>query len=199
MASPIKNNKQKILAVFLVVLAVSIGYRIMHPFKQQKVNTLTFTGNKHIKRIIKTADGTANNYTGGPETIMLNLFENPPHHSGKIVKNIFSSQASISTTKHIANKLNTEIKQSSEIAESVIDTPEKTGSEFINFKVFGMYEATNDKVVFIERGKDILALREGDMIDGKFLVLQISSQRITLKSKLVDKPFFIDMNGLENN
>jgi len=199
MTSPIKKNKQKILAVFLVVLAVSIGYRIMHPFKQQEVNTLTYTGNKHIKRIIKTTDRTDNSYPGGPETIMLNLFENPPHHSGKIVRNIFAPQALIPDSEHIANKLDTETKQSTEIAKSITGTPEKTGSEFINFKVFGMYEAKNDKVVFIERGKDILALREGDMIDGKFLVQQISSQRITLKSKLVDKPFFIDMNGLENN
>ncbi len=199
MTSPVKNNRQKILAVFLVVLAVSIGYRIMHPFKQQKVNALMFMGNKHIKRIIKTADRTGNSYTGGPETVMLNLFENPPHHSGKIVKNIFSTQASVPDSEHIANKLDTETKQSAEIAESITDTPEKTDSEFINFKVFGMYEAESDKVVFIERGKDILALREGDMIDGKFIVLQISSQKITLKSKLVDKPFFIDMNELENN
>jgi len=197
MASPIKKNKRKILAVLFVVLAVSIGYRITHPFKQQKVNSLTFTGNKHIKRISKISDKSGSDYTGRSEPIMITFLEKPPHHSGKIVKNIFSSKASIPDSEHMASKLDTEIKQPVKAVESMKDGSETAGSKFGNFKVFGMYEAETDKVVFIERGKDILALREGDMIDGIFLIQQISSQRVSIKSKFDDKPFFIDMSGLK--
>ena len=148
--------------------------------------------------ILVVSLGFARTSIGAPGDL-IRTFENPPHHSGKIVKNIFSPQASIPDSEHIANNFDTKIKQQDKLAESIKDSSEIADSELSSFKVFGMYEAKNDKAVFIERGKDILALREGDMIDGKFLVLKISSQRITLKPKLVDKPFFIDMNGLENN
>jgi hypothetical protein len=199
----VKSNKkrQKILVVLLAALAVSVVYRITHPFKQKRVETLTFVAGKNIKNMTGDKDI---GYQGKPTNIMLTLMENYPHHSGRVVKNIFSDKP---TVHKGGDKRDSGIKPSGKkpdvmpnnIKDSGIISPEQTGSGFSSFKVFGMYETEQDKVIFLERGKDILALREGDIIDGKLKVQKITSKMVTIKSEDSDKPFFIDMNGLENN
>lgn len=195
------KNKQKILAVLLAAFAVSTVYRITHPFKQKQVDTLTFVGKKNIKNI---TGNKSDNYRGTPTNIMLTLIENPPHHSGSVVKNIFSTKTSAQETR---NKAEAGLKQPvnptndmpNNMKGSETSRTEQADFTFSGLKVFGMYETDKDKVIFLERGKDILALREGDTIDGKFKVQKISNKMVTIKSKDSDKPFFIDMNELENN
>ena len=191
------KNKRKILAVLLAALAVSVVYRITHPFKQERVDTLTFAGKAE-----STSGSISAGYQGNPTDIMLNFIDAPPPHSGKVVKNIFSAGSSAHGTK---SKADPGVKKTDKAAvaadekNSGIGSQAKTGSEFSGIKVFGMYENEQDKVVFLERGKEILALREGDIIDGEFKVQTISGKMVTITSKHSDEPLFIDMNELENN
>ena len=194
------KNKQKILAFLLIALAVSVIYRVTHPFKQEQVDALTFDGKKHIKR---TSDNTVDGFRTSPTDILLNLINTPLNHSGRVVKNIFTA---VSSAHEGAGKAVNEIrKQDMATTDEVnpkdngIDSAKKNGDELSNFKVFGMYENEQDKVIFLERGKDILALREGDIVDGKFKIQTISSKMVTITTKHSDRPLIIDMNGLENN
>lgn len=199
MALPVKKKKQKILTVLLLILAASIGYRVTHPFKQQRVEELTFKGDKNIRRIVKTPNTKSDSPAGTPDIVMLNLLENPPRHSGKITHNIFFPKLSVHENDTAAPKPSNEIKPLQNNQGGGIDTLQKHAPELSGCNVFGMYETENDKVVFIERGKDILALREGDIIDGKFLVEQINEQGLRLTSTQSDKPIIINMDELENN
>jgi len=195
------KNKQKILTVLLVALAVSVVYRITHPFKQKQVDTLTFVGKKYIKKI---TGNKVSHYRGNPTNIMLTLIENSPQHSGRVVKNIFSTKTSAQEGRDkaefgIKQPANAPSDMQNNMKNSGTSSTKQAGFAFSGLKVFGMYETDKDKVIFMERGKDILALREGDTIDGKFKVQKISNKKVTIKSKDSDKPFFIDMNELENN
>ena len=39
-----RTNKKKLLALLIVILGISLTWRILHPFRQERVERLTFTG-----------------------------------------------------------------------------------------------------------------------------------------------------------
>ena len=74
------------------------------------------------------------------------------------------------------------------------DNPTKrVKNEISQFKIFGSYETPDDKAIFFERGKQVLVIRKGDKIDGKFLVEKISQQDVSLKSEEIDDRMHIDL------
>jgi hypothetical protein len=194
------KTKQKILAIVLVALAVSVLYRVTHPFKQETVDELTFDKKKHFKRIYGETD---TDHRGSPTGIMLNFIDTPTNHSGRVFKNIFSPQPSVpgqdDKTKSDDKKQDLMAVDAENLKDNEFSRPENIGTGLSDLKVFGMYENEQDKVVFVERGKDILALREGDTIDGTFRVQKISNKLVTIKSKHSDRSLSINMNELENN
>ena len=196
---PPGKNKQKILAVVLAALAVSVIYRVTHPFKQETVDELTFD-KKHFKRIYGETD---NGRRGSPSGIMLNFIDVPTNHSARVAKNIFSPKPSVpgqeGKTTHDEKKQDTTAGGGEKPKRNEISRPENIGPGLSDLKVFGMYENEQDKVIFVERGKDILALREGDTIDGTFKVQTISNELVTIKSKHSDRALSINMNELEHN
>jgi len=197
---PPGNNKQKILALVLVALAVSVVYRVTHPFKQETVEELTFNKKQHFKRIYGE---TGSDHRGSSSGIMLNFIDAPTNHSGRVVKNIFSPKPSVpgqeGKTIHDEKKQDTTAAGGENLKNKEILRAENTGSGLSDLKVFGMYENEQDRVIFVERGKDILALREGDTIDGTFKVQKINNKLVTIKSKHSDRSLLINMSELEHN
>ena len=68
-----------------------------------------------------------------------------------------------------------------------------------NRKANGLMEkALNAKksVQYYRRGKEVLVVRKGDRIDGKYTVEDITDQTVTLKARQLDEPLYIVVGEL---
>ena len=176
------DNKKKILIILSVIFAVTLLYRIMHPYRQETVSQLTFTKSKEYTKINKNKSVCGPRRTFIIPDVMLDYFLNPPEHSGKVYKNIFFKKEIAKTeagSKPAFTQENSPIK--------------KATNDISQFKIFGSYKTPDDKAIFFERGKQVLVIRKGDKIDGKFLVEKISQQDVSLKAEGIDDQVHIDL------
>ncbi len=183
------KRKKTILTVLIILFTITLAYRILHPFKQERVARLTYTGKQTSIKIKKKTTQPDLKGISAKQDIMLNLFLNPPRHSGNMHKNIFFKQKAI--LKEAV------IRQESNLAEE----DEKghhaqVDQELNSFKVFGFYEKGDEKVIFFEKGKDILVVRKGDRINGKYLIEKITNQAVTLSTETIEEKIHIDLSEL---
>jgi hypothetical protein len=62
--------------------------------------------------------------------------------------------------------------------------------------VFGYYEGLGHMKLFVERGREILVISEGDKIDGKYLVKKIGNTQLTLRAENIGEDVHIDLSGM---
>lgn len=175
-------NSKKILIILGVVFVVILAYRIMHPYRQETVPQLTFTNSEGYTKINKKKSSHGCKQTFNIPDVMLDYFFNPPEHSAKVYKNIFFKE---------------EIEKTESSPAPVIaqkDSPiKKINNDISQFKFFGSYKTPDDNAIFLEHGKQVMVVREGDKIDGKFLVKKISQQNVSLKYEEIDDLVYINL------
>ncbi len=175
-----ENNKKIILITLLAVLVVLVAYRIMHPYRQQTVSELTFTGSGKYRKITDKQHDTEDPAIDRSD-VLIDFLLTPPEHSGKVYKNIFFREPD----EHKAAFPEPVGQQERNPAENV-------KADLRQFKVFGFLQNAGDTAVFMERGPEILVLRKGDKIDGKYLVDSISRKVITLKAENVNELIYME-------
>ena len=186
------DRKKIILAVLAVIFLISLVYRVMHPFKQESVTELTYVGDRVVVKSIKGPSGLADE-KGSKEgaNVLIDLFLNPPKHKGRVIRNFFEAARVQKTTQP------TDAAAKKDQQTAALEIPKKknplesANQDLSRFSVFGMYESGDEKMVFLERGKEVLVVRKGDRIDGKYMVENITDKMVTLKSKQVDEPLYI--------
>ena len=50
------------------------------------------------------------------------------------------------------------------------------------------------KTLFLERGKDIFIIKEGDRIDDKYLIKEITETMLTLRAEEIDEDIHLDIS-----
>ncbi len=167
------DRNQKILIVISLLFAVSLVYRLTHPFKHDEVSILTYSG-KSIKNVNHTNrfDASIFDNKGKYPHVRLDLILNQPQHSGNVIKNIFQrNQLLVENIKPL--QLITH--------ETAIETePLAIEKETYSFKVFGSSRNEDKRMLFIENGKNVLIIQNGDKIDGKHLVDDITDTSFTI-------------------
>lgn len=191
------DRKKIILVVLVAIFLIALVYRIMHPFKQESVTELTYVGDRVVVKSIKgDSDHSGYKASGQDAKVLIDLFLNPPRHKGKVIKNVFEATAVQKTTP---------IKDSDakkDQQRAVLEVPQKKNplelakKDLSRFNVFGMYERGDEKVVFLERGKEVLVVRKGDRIDGKYMVENITEQKVTLTAKQLNEQVYIMVGEL---
>lgn len=187
-------DRKKIVLVFLlVILAVCLIYRITHPFKQERVGQLTYTNQGRNNLItVKIKPSQEKNDELENLHALQDRFFNPPVLSGKVINNPFVRK------KELSNNINKapEIGNLSENHSAQENDPLYTlTNEISRFKIFGAFESEGKRAIFFGRGKEMLIVRAGDRIDGKYLVQSISDESITIKADGVDDSVTIDMRA----
>ncbi len=179
------DKRKKILLVLLVVFLIILIFRIMNPYTQKRVSKLTNTG-KRKQAALKTV------YTSGKEepveisSVMLNLLSNPPRHSGTMHKNIFFKEN---------HNMDTVFKpiESDAVLASVKDPARQIKEELSQLRVFGFYKEEKELALFFEKGNNIMIVRKGDRIDGKYFVENITKDSIFLRAENIDEAIHIDL------
>jgi hypothetical protein len=189
----LKDKKKTILAICLCILAVSLIYRVTHLYKQPKASTPINAGEKAksgTKKVIPK-DIIASAETS---TINLDLFLNPPAHSKEVKKNIFSEQAAVEGQVKSSDKPAVEAEPS--IESMAANAENQIKDDLGEFKSFGYAERNGQKILFLEKGTQIMLVRKGDKIDGKYLVEDITQKELTLLVIANNELVHIDLSQL---
>jgi len=68
--------------------------------------------------------------------------------------------------------------------------------ELSSFRSFGYMERGGERILFLEKGKQIMLVRKGDTIEGKYLVKEITKNELTLTVIPGNESVHIDLSGL---
>ena len=190
-----KDRKKIILIIALCVFTVSLIYRITHPYKQERVAKLTYTG-QHFQIPEKNRGQQGEGSSPEEHLVKLDLFLNPPGHSRNVSSNIFSDQKTIpEVTKHIDTE-KPEKDLPEKITQTAPDKRKQVENDLSKFKSFGYLESNGERILFLERGKQIMVIRKGDRIDGKYVVKDITQKELTLTALSINEDIHIDLSEL---
>jgi hypothetical protein len=193
MTELLKDKKKTLLAVCICLLAISIIYRATHIYQQPRVTALTHAAGKtsgHSSKVIKK------DITGPAETSMikLDIFINPPSHTRDVKKDIFSGQPVIVEQAKPAGEVKRPAVQQGET--QTVNPEDQIKDDLSTFKSFGYAERGGDKILFIEKGKQIMLIRKGDRIEGKYIVKDINQTELTLLVIANNEIVHIDLTQL---
>lgn len=190
------KRKEIILAVLLCALAASVVYRITHPFRQKTVARLTYTGRSISERQTGSDSAAESGKQDMGGSILLGLAANPPKHSGEVVRNIFElSQPEEPMPEEPMPMPEPAVNE--EVFKGASDPLVSMKNEMGQYTVFGVFEGAGEKAVFLERGKDVLTVRQGDYIDGKFVVEEINREKMVMRSGDVDFRITLDLSDFQ--
>ncbi len=190
-----RNKKKSLLTLLLLVFAIALIYRVTHPYKQPKVDTLKYSGSGSErpagKAIIKDEGGS----TVEESLIKLDMFLNPPVHSRDQKRDIFTEQMGMESSGS-TSKETTGILQSSGTDTAQPGNENRVEDDLSSFRSFGYMERDGERILFIEKGKQIMLVRKGDKIEGKYLVKEITKNELTLTVIPGNESVHIDLSGL---
>ena len=186
------DRKKIMLACLLIFFAVSLVYRLTHPFKQEKVSSLTYTGDntsRHMVTVkiqaISENDNDAINFHEA-----LDRFLTPESFSGAVIENPFFKMKEPPKPREETVIPKIAYEEQKEAEDPLVAVNRELG----RFKVLGSYESDGEKAIFLGREKEMLVVRIGDRIDGKYLVQDITDESVILKAEFINETVHIDMS-----
>jgi len=190
----LRDKKKIILVIFICLFAVSLVYRVTHPFKQPKVAELTYTDNISEEKGNKVNRKNEGILSVQNPLIKLDLFLNPPAHSRDLKKNIFSEQSVVDVKETPLPER--KVDQTAANETIALDNKNNVEDDLSSFRTFGYMESMGEKILFIEKGKQIMLIRKGDRIEGKYLVKDITKKELILIVIANNESVHIDLNDL---
>ncbi len=177
------DKKKTILVVLVALFVVSVVYRYRHPFQQQRVSQLKYAParEKTAARSGARVQRSMQKMPGYPRLANLDLFLHPPRHSGAVIRNPFFENEG--RKEELPSGPPPRPVPVARKPKEVEDPVQVATRELSRFRVFGSFESDGQIVLFIERGRDILVVRKGDWIDGRFQVKEITPNSITIWAK----------------
>jgi len=164
-------------------------YRLLNPYQQERVAHLTYSDGASLAS--KGRETGAPSPAGIEGEAWIDSLLNPPIHSAKVHKNIFQRQnPSVAAQAHPEGLVS---DRSAAVVPAEPDKRLQVQEELSRFKSFGYMQGQGEKILFLERGKDILLIREGDRIDGKYLVKSITEERLVLRAESIGEDVRIDL------
>lgn len=179
-----QDRKKALLGVCLCLFALSVTYRLFNPFQQERTASLTFPSSGiKVEPVSKGAEKAG---TPDGREVWIDLFLNPPSHSGKVLKNVFYRKQETDTPEQPTQPEPVNPPQSDKRAQVL--------EELSHFRWFGYMQGKDAKILFLEKGKDILLVREGERIDGKYLMKRITDKYLIIRAEAIGEDVRIDLD-----
>ena len=183
------GNQHKILIGLVLFLVVLLMYRVLNPYRQETVARLTYG---RTTKITPSAPKTAYGRNAQrPTTVMTALFTNPPRVVAKTNRDPFRKAAQPAPVR-ASQPVNP--KPPPAAKPSALDQAKK---RLGRFKVFGSFRQKERKSLFLQRGKQVLVITEGDRIDGKFKIESIDGNTAVVSTSDLDTPFEFEFEELD--
>lgn len=168
-------GKKHLLIIFAVIWAGIIAY-----------NYSNFTA----PRQVKTSDANKAAAKGGhgsfrPESlrIMTELLKKPAYAYKGVKRDIFSPLKMPSPVKEGPN------------APQDPPPPSQLQALASQIKFVGFLEKSENRTVFLSRGSDIIMVKKGDLIDGRFRVAEITNAIMTVKDETTGENVTLEMEA----
>jgi hypothetical protein len=178
------DRNQKILLILGVVLLVVLIYRLFTPYRQPTVAELTHTGRPAAApAAAKPENGRATD----PATavVKLSVYLSPPENLSQVRRDPF-----------------TMVAMAPETPPAPAQRPPEAGPEerlrrdMQRFQVFGNLQRGQEKAIFLQRGKQVLVVRKGDRIDGRYLIEDLAEDSITVSAEGLESPVEVPLESL---
>ncbi|MFP4309460.1 MAG: hypothetical protein ACLFRG_08780 [Desulfococcaceae bacterium] len=182
-------RKRKLLIALAALFVALLVYRAMHPFRQAQVDQLTYTG---------AAEPGASSVDPGRLEVMLRLFVEPPPVSGAVIEPGFLKPVPGLDLTPPPPPDPAPAAPPSDPASPPPDPGAIVDRELGRFQVIGFFIQKEEAALFLQREKQVLVVREGDLIDGKYRVVDISSQKMTLRAIHLDELVHLDLTQYLN-
>jgi hypothetical protein len=190
------EKKKTILTVLTALFFITLVYRIMNPFQQQTVSRLTYQPGQSAS-VNPDADRSDGRLPDPDTSVVLELLMNPQRQSARVFRNIFekkSAAADRTPPRTAAPTLPEPVGADSDTRANQFAYGLQ--QEISRFTVFGAVESDAGRFVFLERSKDIFIVRQGDVIDGKYRIRDISDQAMTIQSEADGQSASIDISDI---
>jgi hypothetical protein len=189
------DNKKKLLTVLLFVLAALVVYRLMNPFRQERVAQLTHTGKSAGEsRKVSTQSSPAAQLKDAD--FLLALLQRPPQHSGRVLTPGFWGPGDRPLPGASTPPETAPDSDAATASLAPLDPVLQVKQELSQFRIFGFFKSRGELALFMERGKEILVVRKGDRIDGVYRVEEITPQVLTIRAENIDEAVHIDLGEL---
>lgn len=176
------DRNQKILAVLGVVFLLTLSYRILNPYEQPTVAKLTNDGQRSAER--RAEPGKTPKPAEDPLVVADAYYLNPQRFKADVKRDPFSKAAPRPAPQPRAQA-------------SAPQTPEgRIREAFSRFKVFGSFRQGGNQVLFLQRGKQVILVRKGDLIDGQYTVKDFADNNVTVTSSDVEAPVRIQLEEM---
>ncbi|MEK6758537.1 MAG: hypothetical protein AABY51_02075 [Deltaproteobacteria bacterium] len=166
----ITGSKKKLVIVAFVVIWVALIF----------YNLPYFSGAKRVRLDEKSFQAPLAN----ANTLRSASFEVQTREYPGVIKNLFSPNTGNSFGSTISRA---SVKaQPNSVIEATRPEPQVIPSDLKLFtgrlRIAGMLKKHQDKIVFAYRGNDVIFMRKGDLLEGKFVVSEISDESIVITS-----------------
>lgn len=192
------HRNTKILIFLSVLLAIALTWRVLNPYRQPTVDHLTYSdasapdgASKNMKQIVAPGINSGVSDTG--RGMYIDLFVNPPRHDDRVIRNIFSAEKTAPAPEppDVAGDL----AKAPQVQETPPVSPADRDRQALdNFRVFGFFQKGDERIFFLERGKDVLSVREGDLVDGKFVIESATDDKLFFRSRETGVRTALDIN-----
>jgi hypothetical protein len=183
-------NRKTLLYILLGIFAITLTYRILNPYRQERVSDGA-AQRSPAASTVQNPSAKGGTPTQGVTAVTVDRFLNPPKHSGETARDLFSEKQEVVPAPRKEEVQAAPVETSFSPPE---DPREQVSRDLGNIRVFGAYSRGGEKGLFLERGKEILIIHEGDRIDGKYLVKEITEKSVTLRAEFINEDVRIDLS-----
>jgi hypothetical protein len=196
------KQKKRVLAAAVVLLALTVGYRIMNPYIQDRVGTLTFEngGGAQVRggKTVKSSDAMVLTNRAQSDSIV-SRWLNRPSRSGKIVNDLFASIDKVERPEETVTITETFEPVELPVEIKVAYDPVQRAKEHISsFTFLGTYKSAGKRAIFMGKDKLVLVVRAGDRIDGNYLVEEITDSSVRIKALDINETIHLDIREFNN-
>jgi hypothetical protein len=169
----------------MVILVIALIYRLTNPFEQETIERLTYAP--------ATKVSTGKTTLGSPdrESVMVGIMDATPGNDNTVRRDLFrpanAGQAPVESSAASPPPAST---------PPPISEIEKVQEHFRRFKAFGSYRRGEKQYLFLQRGKQVLVIKRGDRIDGKFEVIEVADKSATIAAQNISEPLKINFDEL---
>ncbi|MFW5854869.1 MAG: hypothetical protein ACOCW9_06035, partial [Thermodesulfobacteriota bacterium] len=126
--------------------------------------------------------------------VYLHLLSDPPEHQGEVLNQHFFQPIPAVRPEPPSPSPSPAPAAGGNTAEPPAEDPlSMVEQDLSRLQVIGIYTRGDEPVIFFQRGKQTLVVREGDRIDGKYLVEEITLDAITLRAEHLNDTVHIDL------
>jgi hypothetical protein len=180
------DKKLQLLCVLLVLLALSVAYRVTHPFRQARVKQLTHNG-KSTPAVRTTGSDRPVRPPATPATPTekgIEPHDHDPPAALRVTRNPFAVKPPVSGQADPAPGA----------AAPQTDPLVQVRQELGEFNVFGSYSDQNGTALFLKRDTAIYLVRQGDLLENRYRVAGISPERLDLRILATGEAVHIDLS-----